>query len=84
MGKISVQPHTTLCIQFLDRENNDKNNRLPLGKSTSHNLGFNHHKNSVQTPKLGLSSNREFFPINYDNILEDICVILFGNGHFYD
>ena len=32
MGKISVQPHTTLCIQFLNRENNDKNNTLPLGK----------------------------------------------------
>ena len=31
-GKISAQPHTTLCIQFLDRENNDKNNTLPLGK----------------------------------------------------
>ena len=29
---ISAQPHTTLCIQFLDRENNDKNNTLPLGK----------------------------------------------------
>ena len=28
-GKISAQPHTTLCIQFLDRENNDKNNTLP-------------------------------------------------------
>ena len=32
MGKISAQPHTTLRIQFLDRENNDKNNTLPLGK----------------------------------------------------
>ena len=32
LGKISAQPHTTLCIQFLDWENNDKNNRLPLGK----------------------------------------------------
>ena len=31
-GKISAQPHITLCIQFLDRENNDKNNTLPLGK----------------------------------------------------
>ena len=31
-GKISAQPHTTLCIQFLDRENNDKNNTLPSGK----------------------------------------------------
>ena len=30
--KISSQPHTTLCIQFLDRENNDKNNTSPLGK----------------------------------------------------
>ena len=30
--KISAQLHTTLCIQFLDRENNDKNNTLPLGK----------------------------------------------------
>ena len=31
-GKISAQPHTTLCIQFLNGENNDKNNTLPLGK----------------------------------------------------
>ena len=31
-GKVSAQPPTTLCIQFLDRENNDKNNTLPLGK----------------------------------------------------
>ena len=31
-GKISAQPHPTLCIQFLDRENNDKNNTFPLGK----------------------------------------------------
>ena len=26
VGKISAQPHPTLCIQFLNRENNDKNN----------------------------------------------------------
>ena len=32
VGKISVQPHPTLCIQFLNRENNDKNNTFPLGK----------------------------------------------------
>ena len=32
MGKISAQPHLTLCIQFLNRENNDKNNTFPLGK----------------------------------------------------
>ena len=32
IGKISAQPHTVLCIQFLDRENNDKNNTLSLGK----------------------------------------------------
>ena len=31
-GKIPAQPHTTLCIQFLDRENNNKNNTLPLEK----------------------------------------------------
>ena len=31
-GKISVQPHITLRIQFLDRENNDKNNTLSVGK----------------------------------------------------
>ena len=31
-GKISAQPHTTLCIQFLARENSDKNNTFPLGK----------------------------------------------------
>ena len=32
IGKISAQPHTTLCIQFLNREKNDKNNTLPLRK----------------------------------------------------
>ena len=32
LGKISAQPHTTLCIQFLNRENNDKNNTFPLRK----------------------------------------------------
>ena len=31
-GKISAQPHTTLRIQFLNRENNNKNNTLPLRK----------------------------------------------------
>ena len=31
-GKISAQPHTKLRIQFLDRENHDKNNTLPIGK----------------------------------------------------
>ena len=31
-GKISTRPHITLCIQFLDRENNDKSNTLPLEK----------------------------------------------------
>ena len=31
-GKISAQPHTKLCIQFLTRENNEKNNTFPLGK----------------------------------------------------
>ena len=30
--KISTQSRTTLCIQFLDRENNNKNNTLPLVK----------------------------------------------------
>ena len=30
--KISAQPHLTLCIQFFDRANNDKNNTLLLGK----------------------------------------------------
>ena len=32
MGKISAQPYSSLCIQFLNRENNDKNNTFPLGK----------------------------------------------------
>ena len=31
-GKISAQPHTTLCIQFLNREKNDKNSTLLLRK----------------------------------------------------
>ena len=32
LGKIAAQPPTTLCIQFLTRENNDKNNTFPSGK----------------------------------------------------
>ena len=28
-GKISAQPHTTLCIQFLDKESNDKTRHCP-------------------------------------------------------
>ena len=32
LGKISAQPHTTLCIQFLDRGNNDKIN-IVVGKT---------------------------------------------------
>ena len=39
-GKISAQPHTTLCIQFLDRENNDKKNTSPLGKQTCFTIGW--------------------------------------------
>ena len=41
-GKISAQPHTTLCIQFLDRENNDKNNTLPLGKQICFTIGWDY------------------------------------------
>ena len=41
-GKTSAQPHTTLCIQFLDRENNDKNNTLPLGKQICFTIGWDY------------------------------------------
>ena len=35
IGKISAQLHTTLCIQFLDRENQDKTIRqyIAIGKT---------------------------------------------------
>ena len=29
---MSAEPHPTLYIQFLNRENNDKNDTFPLGK----------------------------------------------------
>ena len=29
LSKIFAQPYTILCIQFLDRENGDKNNDCP-------------------------------------------------------
>ena len=32
-GKISAQPHPTLCIQFLDRENNDQKQYIAIGKT---------------------------------------------------
>ena len=37
-------------------------------KSTSHNLGFNHHRNSVQTPKLGLDIFLPFFRVTFNNL----------------
>ena len=33
LGKVSAQPHTTLCIQFLDRENNDKKRYITIEKT---------------------------------------------------
>ena len=33
LGKISAQPCTTLCIQFLDRENNDKKQYIAIRKT---------------------------------------------------
>ena len=42
LGKISAQPHTTLSIQFLDKENNDKNNTLPLGKQICFTIGWDY------------------------------------------
>ena len=32
-GKISAQPQTTLCIQFLDKENNSKKQYIAIGKT---------------------------------------------------
>ena len=37
LGKISAQPHPTSYIQFLERENSDKNNTLPLGTDLFYN-----------------------------------------------
>lgn len=31
MGKISIEPHTSLCIRFFDNRKQKQNNRLPLG-----------------------------------------------------
>ena len=39
MVKISTQPYTSLYIQFLDRENNDKNNTFPLEKQICFTIG---------------------------------------------
>ena len=33
LSKISAQPHTTLCIQFLDRENNAKKKYIATEKT---------------------------------------------------
>ena len=33
LGKISAQPHPTLCIQFLNRGNNDKKKYISVGKT---------------------------------------------------
>ena len=33
LGKISAQPHPKLCIQFLNREHNDKKQYISVGKT---------------------------------------------------
>ena len=33
LGKVSAQLHITLCIQFLDRENNDKKIYIAIEKT---------------------------------------------------
>ena len=33
VGKISAQPHTTLCIRFLDIGNNNKKKYIAIGKT---------------------------------------------------
>ena len=38
-SKVSAQPHTTLCIQFLERENNDKKQYIAIGKTDLFNNG---------------------------------------------
>ena len=40
-------------------------------QEANHNLGSNHHRNSVQTSKLGFLQNGEFFPLEQYSILED-------------
>ena len=54
-GKISAQPHRTLCIQFPDRENNDKNNTLPLRKQICFSMVWGCAENlsrSITIPKI--------------------------------
>ena len=31
LGKISAQPLTSVCVQFLDKDNKGGNNKYPLG-----------------------------------------------------
>ena len=52
---------------------------LSFVKSINHNLGYNHLRNSVQTPKLGLFANckfsRSFITYSYSSFQE--------NSNFY-
>ena len=56
-GKVSAQPHAILCIQFLDRENNDENNTLPLGKTDLfyNNMGLCGNFTTVALYKISLA-----------------------------
>ena len=62
-GKISAQPHTTLCIQFLDWENNDKNNRLPLGKQICFTIVWGCAEILPRTDAQITSPSSQYFPL---------------------
>ena len=51
VGKISAQPHPTLCIQFLNRENNDKNNTFPLEKQICFTIVWGYAETTYRSPQ---------------------------------
>ena len=65
-GKISAQSHTALCIQFLDRENNDKNNRLPLG------LCGNFTPQTFKIVALPMATRPSFVPVNMSTVVPSV------------
>ena len=56
--------HNSLAKLLLDNSISQSHSKLQF-KSTTHNIGFSHHRNSVQTPKFGLSV---FFSGRYETI----------------
>ena len=79
-GKISAQLHTTLCIQLLDSENNDKNNTLPLGKQICFTIAWGCAEILPKTVKSPAKQFKELFSLCSNRRFRGLNMFVFNFG----